>query len=289
MIPRWQKKEAGEGSEAVYRCGLCFRQCRIPAGLMGYCGVRGADEAGFVSPFLGRFCSAAVDPIEKKPLYHWRPGSRIFSLGGLGCTMRCPFCQNHTIAQPQTGGRVSLTDINPEELAARAAGLGLASVAYTYNEPTVQAEYILTAAPILSERGLATVLVTNGLMASEPLSELAPWVAAANVDVKTFNPETYARLGGCLEAVKNTVAALLAAGTHVEITTLVVPAISDDPDEFAALVDWAASLSSGLPIHISRYFPAFTYTAPPTELSILERFRDIAAAKLKHVHLGNVR
>lgn len=286
LEPRWRLKLDDDADGALFVCGLCFRRCRLKEGQSGHCGARAVSGGRFVSPFLGRFSSAAIDPIEKKPLYHWRPGSSIFSLGSLGCTMHCPFCQNHAIARP-TESR-SLSPISPENLALKMKELGQSAVAYTYNEPTLQAEYILAAAGLLKDDGLATVLVTNGLMSSEALDELAKVTAAANVDVKTFNPETYARLGGSLSAVKSNVARLLENGVHVEITTLVVPGLSDDADEFARLVDWAAALATDLPLHISRYFPAYRYSAPMTDLAVLENFRKIASARLKHVHLGNV-
>lgn len=287
MKPRFWSLEGSEEGREVFRCGLCFRGCRIPAGTMGYCGARGADRTGFISPYLGRFTSGAVDPIEKKPLYHWRPGSLIFSLGSLGCTMRCPFCQNHSIAQPR--GLVPLTELSVQDLLAKVRALKLASVAYTYNEPTLQAEYILEAAPVLREAGVATVLVTNGLFSAPLLEEFIPWLAAANIDVKTFNAGVYAEMGGSLEVVKSNVARLVQAGVHVELTTLVVPGLSDDEAEFAALVDWIAGLSPQIPFHISRYFPAHKYAAPPTDLNLLHRFQQIAEARLDHVHLGNVR
>ncbi len=291
LSPRWWQAEAAPKDHdqgTVYHCGLCFHQCRIPAGGWGYCGARGVDESGFISPCLGHFSSCAVDPIEKKPLFHWRPGTRIFSLGSLGCTMHCPFCQNHGIARPDENSRPEMIWLSPEDLRAKVGRMGLLSVAYTYNEPILQAEYILAAAPGLKELGIATVLVTNGMFSPEALADLIPVIDAANVDLKTFNPLMYAKLGGSLEAVKSTVAHLCKAGIHVELTTLVVPGISDDPDEFIALADWVASVSPDIPLHISRYFPAHQYTAPPTDLVLLRRFQELAKARLRHVHLGNV-
>jgi len=285
--PRWWQKETDpDGLRDIYRCGLCFHECRLPEGRMGLCGARGVRDGAFVSPYLGYFSSSAVDPIEKKPLHHWRPGSRIFSLGSAGCTMRCPFCQNHGIARPTEP--LTLTALPPADLAAKVKSLNLDSVAYTYNEPALQAEYILAAAPRLREQGIATVLVTNGLFSPELLRDLTPVVEAANVDLKTFNALAYTNLGGSLEMVKNTVTHFLQAGVHLELTTLVVPDVSDDVEEFAALVDWVAGLSPDIPLHISRYFPAAAYTAPPTNLNLLDRFQGMAAARLRHVHLGNV-
>lgn len=287
---RWWSA-AQEKDGAVARCGLCHHACVIAAGKTGYCGVRLFDGQRLTSPYLGRFSSIAVDPIEKKPLYHWRPGTHILSLGSLGCTMRCPFCQNHGIAQIAPGGQAAmrtLSDVPAAVLAAHARKQGLRSIAYTYNEPALQAEYILAAAPALRESGIATVLVTNGMYSDALRRELAPWVEAANIDIKCFNPLTYARLGGSLDAAQSTVEAFLDAGVHVEVTTLVVPDISDSPDEFAQELDWLAGLSPDIPLHISRYRPAYKFSAAPTDIALLQRFAAMAKAKLKHVHIGNV-
>ena len=273
-------------------CRLCFHACCIPAGKSGYCRVRTYDGRALLSPYLGRFCSAAIDPIEKKPLYHWRPGTFIYSLGSVGCNMRCPFCQNHGIAQPDfsSPGRLpGLTELPPETLAAKVRELRLDSVAYTYNEPALQAEYILKAAPLLQEAGIATVLVSNGMFSKTLLRDLAPWVAAANIDLKSFNAKVYAGMGGSLETVMATVPFLLEAGVHVELTNLVVPGLTDSAEEFAAMVEWIASLSPDIPFHISRYFPANKYREPPTPLPLLQRFGAVAKDKLRHVHIGNVR
>jgi pyruvate formate lyase activating enzyme len=200
--------------------------------------------------------------------------------------MRCPFCQNHHIAQP--GQSVPLKDLEYRHLAGTVRKLGLSAVAYTYNEPALQAEYILAAAPLLREAGIATVLVTNGTFSRELVRELAPWVDAANVDLKTFSPRAYATLGGSLDVVRENIVFLAEAGVHVELTTLVVPGVSDAEEDFLRAVDWIAGLSPDLPLHISRYFPAHAYAAPPTDISLLRRFAALAGQKLAHVRVGNV-
>ena len=290
VLPREPSGQPHAASAIYYaRCGLCVHACRIAEGKWGYCGARNFSEGALHSPFLGRFSSIAIDPIEKKPLYHWRPGSAIFSLGSLGCTMRCPFCQNHGIAHPAPEAEQRrLQEIAPENLVALVRQKGLHAIAYTYNEPALQAEYILDAAPLLREAGIATVLVSNGMYSDALLEELCPIVEAANIDLKTFNPDTYAKLGGSLETVKKTISGLHAAGVHVEVTTLVVPGISDSPEEFAEELDWLATLSPDIPLHLSRYRPAYKYTAPPTDVSLLQHFAQIAKDRIKHVHLGNV-
>ncbi len=276
----------GDARPAAAVCRLCFRGCRIESGKKGFCRVRSFDESGFHSPNLGKFCSRAIDPIEKKPIHHWKQGTQILSVASTGCTMHCPFCQNHAIAWPKEP--VTLREVSPEELARLCLGLKITSVAYTYNEPTLQAEYIVAAGPILKEAGVDGVLVTNGMMSAEARDELIPWTSAANIDVKTFNPDTYARMGGSLETVKANVEAFIKGGTHVELTTLVVPGVSDDPEEFVRIVDWIASISPDIPFHISRYFPAYKYAEPATSVSLMYRFRDMARARLKYVHFGNI-
>lgn len=289
LAARWWSVEQGDpaqgGDQAL--CGLCHHACRIPAGKSGYCGARLFDGQRLLSPWLGHFSSIAVDPIEKKPLYHWRPGSMILSLGSLGCTMRCPFCQNHSIAHP-TSIPPRLSSVPAQLLRDKCLELRLDSVAYTYNEPALQAEYIIQAAPFLREAGIATVLVSNGMYAAQVLAELAAVVDAANIDIKTFNHRQYARLGGNLDLVRSTVAGLLEAGCHVECTTLVVPGVSDNEEEFLAEVKWLAALSPDIPLHLSRYRPACKFTAPPTDIELLKSFAALARAKLRHVHIGNV-
>lgn len=213
--------------------------------------------------------------------------------------MRCPFCQNHTIAHPgarptahppspHPAGEPKLVALTPEALLADARRLGVPSVAFTYNEPTLQAEYILEAAPLLREAGVGVALVTNGMLSAQALEELLPWIDALNVDVKTFSAANYTKMGGDLATVKRNVARLVQAGVHVELTCLVVPGISDDIAAFAAMTDWIAGISPDIPLHISRYFPAYRYSAPATPLPLLQRFMEVARERLVHVYGGNI-
>jgi pyruvate formate lyase activating enzyme len=288
--PGWWKREIDREGRDTARCNLCARGCVILDGSCGACGTRFFRSPDvFTSPYLGRFISTAIDPIEKKPLHHWRPGTRIMSLGSVGCNMTCAFCQNHSISHPsRRPAPDELSRIQPEALAQATRGRGLESVAYTYNEPTLQAEYILSAAPILEDSGIASVMVTNGMFSRELCSELASVIRAANVDVKTFDAEIYRKLGGDLEVVTSNVEILIGNGVHVELTNLVVPGVSDSMDGFARMVGWIAGVSRDIPLHISRYFPAFRYDAPPTDARLMERFHAHAVTKLAHVHLGNV-
>ncbi|MCR5347436.1 MAG: radical SAM protein [Fretibacterium sp.] len=281
----------GKSGENDVTCGLCFRRCRLSEGAAGVCGVRFNAGGTLVSPWLGRFAASAVDPVEKKPLAHWRPGSFIFSLGSVGCTMDCPFCQNHTIARPAPGSFPSFKSVPflpPQTLVREVRGLGLDSVAFTYNEPTLQAEYVLEAAPLLREAGIALVLVTNGALSKEASDALMPWVDAANIDLKAFTPEGYRRLGGDLEAVKAVITSWVRGGVHVELTNLVVPGLNDNRGVFAAMADWIAALSPDIPLHISRCFPRRNYFGPPTDIGLLHDLAAAARTRLSHVHLGNV-
>ena len=285
--PRWWHAETRDDGRTVAVCGLCRHRCTIKPGGTGLCSTRGfTPDGAFVSPYLGKFSSVAIDPIEKKPLRRWRPGTAIYSLGSVGCNATCPFCQNHAIAHPD--GNVPLKSIPPEDLLTRVRSAGVEAVAYTYNEPTLQAEYILAAAPLLRESGIATVMVTNGLFGEEPREALGTWVDAMNVDVKTFDENAYRRLGGDLAVVRSNVETLVSRGVHVEITNLIVPGVSDKRDDFAALVDWLAGLSREIPLHISRYFPAYKYSAPPTSTTLLRDFERYARDRLDYVYLGNV-
>jgi pyruvate formate lyase activating enzyme len=289
--PRWWERESDDAGNIAARCGLCFRRCLIKSGGIGRCGARRYEDGVLTSPFLGKFVSAAVDPIEKKPIYHWRPGTKILSLGGLHCNMSCPFCQNHAIAHPM--GEAGAKNLSPESLLETAQRLRLDSVAYTYNEPTLQAEYITSAAATLRGAGIASVMVTNGLFSREVGEELATVIEAMNIDVKTFSRDAYGRLAGradtgALDAVTRNVEYLWRAGVHVEITNLVVPGVSDSEADFADMISWIAGVSREIPLHISRYFPAYKYTAQATDTRLMKKFESAAREKLKFVHLGNV-
>ncbi|MBQ6775986.1 MAG: radical SAM protein [Synergistaceae bacterium] len=279
-------------SDGTISCSLCFRGCRIRSGSFGKCGVRFNDGVGMVAPWLGRFCAVAVDPIEKKPLLYWRPGSFIYSLGSLGCTMDCPFCQNHHIAFPSKDlYDARLPTLAPSQLVRDIKEAGLSSVAFTYNEPTLQAEFICEAAPLIHDAGCAVVLVTNAAMSRTAAGDLLSCLNttdAANIDVKAFNPDTYRKLGGDLDTVRANVEAFIAAGVHVELTSLIVPGLNDSAEEFASMVDWIASMSDAIPLHVTRYFPARSYHEPPTNINLMRSLAAIASSKLRRVHLGNI-
>lgn len=269
------------------RCRLCPFACRIAEGQTGRCGVRQNVGGKLLSLNFGQVTSAALDPIEKKPLYHFHPGSVILSLGTFGCNLKCEFCQNWSISQ-QRPPTQELSPAQALQLAVDMGARGNIGIAYTYNEPFIWFEYVLQTARLVHERGLLNVLVTNGIVEEEPLRELLPFVDAMNVDIKSIRPEFYRKLcGGDGKAAQRTVE--LAWGQCVvEITNLVIPGENDSDEDFIALFDWAASVSRQLPVHLSRYHPDYHMQAPATPVRTLQRAYDLARERLDFVYVGNV-
>ena len=270
-------------------CSLCPRHCRLLPGETGFCRARENRGGRIVCSNYGRLTSLALDPIEKKPLYHFHPGSFILSVGSFGCNLACPFCQNYAISMAD--GQSETQDVTPAELAALARDLsrrppGNIGVAFTYNEPLLSYEFIMDAAPLLHEAGLFVVLVTNGTIAPAPLEALLLHVDAMNIDLKGWQPDFYRRLGGDLDTVKHTIARA-AKICHVEVTTLIIPAQNDSEADMEEEARWLASLSPDLPLHISRYFPRWKENTPPTPVEIIERLTVIARQHLRYVHKGN--
>ena len=278
------------GADAPITCTLCPHACRLRAGATGFCRAR-ANVGGTIRAInYGRLTALALDPIEKKPLYHFYPNSNILSVGSFGCNLACRFCQNAGIAAADA--HIETENVTPAQLAALAEELrhqprGNIGVAFTYNEPLVSYEYIMDTAPLLHAAGLKVVLVTNGMICTEPLARLLPHIDAMNIDLKAWRTDTYRRLGGDLAAVKSTIANAVAHGVHVEVTTLVVPGISDRTEDMDEEAQWLAALSPDLPLHISRYFPRHRMSAPPTPIADIDRLTAIARRHLRHVHRGN--
>ena len=277
-------------SEAVV-CELCPHHCRLSEGGTGFCGARGNRGGEVVCLNYGQVTSLALDPIEKKPLYHFHPGSVILSLGSYGCNLRCPFCQNYETPQAAEA-QVRTRSILPDELLALALQTreqyGSIGVAFTYNEPLVSYEYLRDCAQLLRTHGLAVVLVTNGQACAAPLSQLLPLVDAMNVDLKGFSQEFYTWLQGNLVTTKQTIQMAVAAGVHVEVTTLVIPGRNDSPRAMSDEASWLASLSPDLPLHISRYFPRYHCDIPQTPRHTLAELQHIARRYLHYVYVGNV-
>lgn len=268
--------------EGISVCLICPQHCRLKPGQQGRCRARGNLNGEILSLTFGEVAAMHLDPIEKKPLYHFYPGSRIFSVAGYGCNLSCSFCQNYEISQDRVPGR----KVSPPELAGLAAdSLGLC---FTYSEPTVWWEMIRETAPLVKAQGGKVVLVSNGLLSGNFFEELIPWIDAVNIDIKGFTEEFYQKYcGGKLAWVLDNVERL-AGRVHLEVTTLVIPGANDSEEEITALARWLAGLNTPLAWHLSRYFPAYRLNLPPTEPSTLQRLWDIARKYLPYVYMGNV-
>ncbi|HEY3314808.1 MAG TPA: AmmeMemoRadiSam system radical SAM enzyme [Bacillota bacterium] len=282
----WQK-----GPEGRVDCVLCPVLCKIAPGKLGACRARKNVDGRLFSMNYGKVASHGLDPIEKKPLYHFYPGAYIFSLGTFGCNLHCSFCQNWEISQQEapTAELEPAQAVATAERAAKDPDHFCIGLAYTYSEPFIWYEYVYDCARLAKDKGLKNVLVTNGYVNPEPLEKILPLIDAMNVDVKGFTERFYRRV--CLgrrEPVLHTVERAHAAGVHVEVTNLIIPTQNDDPAETAALVDWMAGVDPRIPLHFSRYFPQYKLDLPPTPGSTLKRAREIARKKLKHVYIGNI-
>ena len=271
------------------RCELCFHHCALNEGQTGLCRARACQDGKIVCLNYGKLTSLALDPIEKKPLRRFHPGSLILSVGSFGCNLRCPFCQNHEISMAGDSG-IHTVEVSPEQLAAKATELvpqGNIGVAYTYNEPLIGYEYVQGCASLVHEQGMVNVLVTNGTVEEEPWRALLPLVDAANIDLKGFTPAWYRRLGGDLETVKRSIA-LAAERCHVEVTTLLIPGENDSEEEIRELARWLASISPEIPLHLSRFFPRYRMLdSPPTPVEQVYRLAEAARRYLSHVYTGN--
>lgn len=282
-------------SEEKKVCPVCPRGCVLSEGKTGFCRARGMRNGEIVPLNYGIISSIALDPIEKKPLARYYPGSRILSVGSFGCSLHCPFCQNYEISMSDgeeflRGGHY----LSPEELtdyAVKLRGRGNIGVAFTYNEPLIGWEYVLDTAKLLREKDLKVVLVTNGCANEEIAEKLLPWVDALNIDLKCFRTETYAKtLGGDLETVKRFIMRA-AEGCHVELTTLIVPGMNDTEKEIRDLTHWVASLPGGadIPLHLTRFFPRYKMTDQnATERQSVLRLVSVARESLRFVYAGNM-
>jgi pyruvate formate lyase activating enzyme len=238
-----------------------------------------------VLPFYGRISSLAVDPIEKKPLYHFHPGSRILSAGFVGCSFHCKFCQNWQISQTTEAGT---RFISPEDLVSAAINEGSFAIAYTYSEPLVHAEYVVDTARLAHEAGLKNVLVSNGYLNPDPASEVLSLMDAANIDLKGFDQRFYrVETGGSLAEVQRFLKQ--AAGcVHLEVTTLVIPTKNDDPAQIEGIARFVASLGKDVPLHLSAYHPDYKYSIPATPAPAIRELAEIARRHLRFVYVGNL-
>ncbi len=287
-------------SDERVRCNLCAHHCTIAPDRKGVCMVR-ENRAGLLYTLVyGIPLSQAVDPIEKKPLFHFYPGSTAFSIATVGCNFRCEFCQNADISQmPRDHGRIVGRQASPEQVVQAAQRYGSRSIAYTYTEPTIFFEYSYDIARLAHAGGIASVYVTNGYMTTEMLDLFQgvgdghePWLDAANVDLKAFRDATYKRVCGArLQPVLDSLKRMKELGVWVEVTTLVVPDLNDSEDELGDIAQFIASeLGVEVPWHVSRFHPDYKmYDRGPTPPSALRRAYDLGrAAGLKYVYVGNM-
>lgn len=275
----------------VVRCVLCPSNCVIQPGRVGVCGARRNVRGQLIPLNYNQVASMANDPIEKKPLYHFHPGSRVFSVGTYGCNLKCGFCQNHTLAHRVSGPAVK---VEPAQLVELAKQNGCQGIAWTYNEPTIWFEYALEGAKLAKQAGLYTVFVTNGYINPEPLDMIGPFLDAYAVDIKAFNNDFYQKV--CkIKDFQPILTAIERAkrkwNMHVEVTTLVIPTLNDSEAELKSIADWiVAHIGPETPWHLSRFFPYLEYQhLPPTPIETLKKAKEIGLiAGLKFVHLGNV-
>ena len=283
------------------RCEVCFRHCDIKEGGRGFCLVRGCIDGEVMSTNYGKITSIALDPIEKKPLSRFHPGSYILSVGSYGCNLRCPFCQNDEISWSDRAilFEEEAEKWSPEEIASAALKYkrnGNIGVAFTYNEPLIGYEFVRDTAKLVHEKGMYNVLVSNGTASLKVLEELSPYIDAMNIDLKGFS-ESYYRdvLGGNLQMVKDFIEEAVKV-CHVELTTLIVPGENDTEDEMRAMTEWISGLTDrdgnvigkDIPLHISRFFPRFHMTdRKATDVRKVYRLADVAREKLRYVYTGN--
>ncbi len=286
-------EKLGDGN---VECRLCAHRCKIPPDKSGICGVRKNQDGKLYTLVYGEIIAAHVDPIEKKPLYHFLPGSYSYSIATVGCNFRCSFCQNWQISQASKmgegwrvkgGGR----EMQPEDVVREAKKNKCKSISYTYTEPTIFFEYAYDTARLAKEAGLSNVFVTNGYMTLKALEKISPYLDAANIDLKSFREDFYKEMCKAhLEPVLESIKTMKELGIWVEITTLVVTGKNDRDEEFEDIAEFIAGVDPGIPWHISRFHPDFKYLdRAPTPVETLKRAREIGnKTGLEHIHLGNI-
>jgi pyruvate formate lyase activating enzyme len=274
--------------DSKVKCNLCARRCKIPNWKRGFCRVRENREGKLYTLNYGAASSVASDPIEKKPLFHFHPGTSVFSLGTVSCNFRCQHCQNFTISQ--TTDTEYLTTYEPERAVEDAIRQGCRGIAWTYNEPTIWFEYTYDSAKLAKEKGLYTVYVTNGYFTHEMLDKISPYLDAANIDVKGFTEVFYKNVSKAeLSPVLKSVERAVSKGMHIEITYLVIPTKNDSEDEIRDFVDWIARLDKNIPVHFTRFHPDYKMLdLYPTPIETLEKARKIALEKIRYAYVGNV-
>ncbi len=266
------------------QCILCPHNCIITEGKTGICGIRKNINNRLIATSYGKASAVAIDPIEKKPLYHFYPSASALSFGTIGCNFKCPYCQNWHISQ-NTNHPTEY--ISPEEAVEIAVEKKINIISYTYSEPLIWYEWVYETSKLAAKKGIKNTLVTNGYINPEPLEKLVKYIDAANIDVKAFNQNFYTKLcKGKLEYVKKNVEYLYDK-IHIELTMLIIPSWNDNPDEIEKFSQWVASLSKDIPVHFSRYFPQYNFDVPSTPIETLKKAYDIAKQYLNFVYIGN--
>ena len=283
----WEKLDGGQ-----VHCYLCAHHCKISEGCFGFCGMRKNEGGELYTYAYGRVIASNIDPIEKKPLYHFLPGTYSYSIATIGCNFHCPFCQNWKISQAsERDGCTEGYELAPEKIVDDALKGDCRSISYTYTEPTIFFEYAYDTAKIAKEKGLYNNFVTNGYMTKEAIEEIKPYLDAANVDLKFFKDKTYREVcKGSLQPVLDSIGNLREAGIWVEVTTLIIPGQNDSDEELRGIAEFLAGIDKDIPWHISRFHPDYHYMdSVPTPLETIEKAMKIGKeAGLKFIYLGNV-
>jgi len=278
--------------DGVVECFLCHHRCVIRPGHVGFCSVRENRDGTLYTLVYRRLIARHIDPIEKKPLFHFHPGSLSYSIATPGCNFRCVFCQNFSISQmPRDDGQIEGTDVAPQDIVAQAVSSRCTTLSYTYTEPTIFMEYAYDTGRLAREAGLKNVWVSNGYMTPEALDLIAPDLDAINVDLKCFNAETYRKMMGArLEGVLETLQLFRPRNIWLEVTTLVVPGMNDGEDELRRIAEFVVSLGREVPWHVSRFHPDYQLDdRGATPARTLERAVEIGRqAGLKYVYSGNL-
>lgn len=278
--------------EKKVRCNLCPHFCQIANGKRGICRVRENREGILYSLVYGKVISSAIDPIEKKPLYHFYPGSDAFSLATAGCNFRCLNCQNSSISQlPRGWKEIPGQKLSPESIVLEAKRYNCSIIAYTYTEPTIFFEYAYNTSKLAQKEGIKNVFVTNGYISEEALRKISPYLDAANVDLKSFAENFYKKICGAhLKPVLNTLKLMKKLGIWLEVTTLIIPTLNDSEKELEKIAEFIVGLGEEIPWHLSRFYPAYKLDKlPPTPLEIIYRGREIGLkAGLRYVYTGNI-
>jgi pyruvate formate lyase activating enzyme len=266
-------------------CLLCPHDCIIKKNKSGVCGARTNIDGSLISIIYGEVTAVSMDPIEKKPLYHFYPGSDILSIGTKGCNFKCLFCQNYHISQDM---KAHSEYYSPEDIVKTAIQKQSIGIAYTYSEPFIWYEYVMDCSRLARENNLKNVFVTNGFINPDPLNDILKYADAMNIDLKTFRDETYRKVSkGKLSNVLDTIKTV-SSKCHVELTTLIVTGINDDIKEMRDIIDFIYSINPDIPWHISRYHPSYKYNAPATDINFILRVYEEARKKLNFVYCGNI-